>query len=126
MTATNGEAEDRLSRVREGMQVIDDEGNRLGRVQLVSMGDPEAATTQGQEEWDRKGTIFEQLVRAVFGPEPRIPDEFAVHLIRIGFIKIDSSGLLGKDAYAGSDQVGVVEGDMVHLNVSNEDLVYAT
>lgn len=98
MTMAN-EGADGLSQVREGMQVVDRVGGRLGTVELVAMGDPEAVTTQGQEA-ARPDQVYQQLLQAVFGREPRIPEQFHEQLVREGFVKIDSKGLLDRDAYA--------------------------
>jgi hypothetical protein len=87
--------------VREGMQVADVAGAKIGKVVLVKMGDPEAVT-----------------VEHVPAAEPYLPDELAQRLLRTGFIKIDRKGLLKRDVYAGADEIDAVDGDLVQLSVA--------
>ncbi|GIJ50557.1 hypothetical protein Val02_74430 [Virgisporangium aliadipatigenens] len=94
--------------VQEGMRVVDASGRRVGKVELVKLGDPDAVTAQGQE-----------TVRG----EPRIPDEPRERLLRLGFVKVDRTGLLRPDAYVASDQIDRVEGNTVHLSVTDQDLL---
>ena len=43
------ETNDPITRVHEGMRVVDARGQEVGRVQYVQMGDPEAITSAGNE-----------------------------------------------------------------------------
>ncbi len=38
-----------MEQVYEGMTVVDQQGKRVGKVEAVKMGDPQAITTQGEE-----------------------------------------------------------------------------
>lgn len=89
-----------IHRVREGMQVADLGGAKIGKVVLVKMGDPEALTAEHDP-----------------GAEPYLPDELAERLLRTGFIKIDRKGLLKRDVYAAADEIDAVDGDLVRLSV---------
>jgi hypothetical protein len=99
-----------IAHVHEGMPVVDPSGQRIGKVELVKLGDPEAVTTQGQD--------------TVPG-EPRVSDEARQRLLRLGFIKIDRRGMLRPDVYAAADQIGRVQNGVVHLSVGERDLLRA-
>ena len=113
-----------ISRVREGMDVFDADGDKVGEVDLVRMGDPEAVTTEGQEAPGGvdDGGLIGDVARA-FGArdEPRVPDSLRARMIHDGFIRIDG-GFLGKTRYAIADQIARVEGDGVRLSVTKDEL----
>lgn len=111
-----------ISRVREGMDVVDADGEKVGEVALVRLGDPDAVTLAGQEGPDEDRGILND-VASVFGggDEPKVPEAIRARLIHEGFIKIDG-GLLGDDQYALADQIATVAGDTVRLNVDKDDL----
>lgn len=109
-----------IADVRRGMDVVDETGERVGTVELVRIGDPEAVTPRGQVA---DGGLAADL-RAMFaGSEPQVPDELAARLMRIGFVKVDGSGILDRDLYVASDQLGSVVHDVVRLDARREDLV---
>jgi hypothetical protein len=111
-----------LNAVQTGMKVVDSAGDEIGTVGDVSMGDPEAATTAGNEP---RATGVVGQVAAAINPasgEPNVPEPLRSRLVREGYIKIDA-GLLGSaDRYASSEQVERVDGDRVVLNVTKEEL----
>jgi hypothetical protein len=116
-----------ISRVREGMDVYDANGDKVGEIDMVQMGDPEAVTTEGQMTpgaADGAGLLGD--VARVFGArdEPRVPDSLRARMIHDGFIRIDG-GILGKTRYAISDQIARVEGDGVRLSVSKDEVATA-
>jgi hypothetical protein len=97
-----------IEQVRENMPAIDAGGERIGKVSFVKMGDPEAVTAPDEE---------------LDAGEPHVAGELRERLLRIGFIKIDRKGFLRTDAYAAADQIDRVEGDSVHLSVTDTDLL---
>ncbi len=118
-----------IERVRTGMNVIDANGNRIGVVKFVKMGDPEAATPVGQGE---PGPDYQNVltgdVRDVYGDEvePDVTDPARSRMLRTGFIRIDAAGLAGlvtRDRYASADEIADVSGDAVTLSVSKDQLV---
>lgn len=54
--------------------------------------------------------------------EPDLPAPLAERLLREGYVKIDSKGLFRRDLYVGANQIGQVDGDVVHLSVPRSDL----
>lgn len=113
-----------IEMVREGMTVVDSTGDKVGKVEGLKMGDPEAATEQGNELQDT-GFIGD-LANAVFGDErePDVPGPARARLLRSGYIKIDSPGfLIETDRYVPADMIASVDGDTVHLRVPKDQLV---
>jgi hypothetical protein len=111
-----------LDAVREGMHVVDAAGQDVGRVELVRMGDPEAATTAGNEE--RATGPFARVAEAFGGHgEPDVPEPLRSRLVRSGFLKVSGGHLLAHDRYVPAERVGGVANDRVQLTVRREDLV---
>ena len=113
---------DPIGRVHEGMHVVDSSGEDIGRVEAVSMGDPQASTTAGNEERGRPGAIG--IVAEAFGGErePDVPEPLRSRLVREGYIKVDGPNLLDTDRYVPSDYVRDVSEDRVQLSVPKERL----
>ena len=101
-----------IEKVLEGMPVRDSQGNEIGKVEVVKMGDPGAVTTVGQDV-DKK---------------PAVPPPFADRLVRIGYLKVDRKGLFARDVYVAATEIDHVEedavnGDKVILNVPQDMLL---
>jgi hypothetical protein len=109
-----------MNRVHEGMHVIDAAGEDIGRVEMVQMGDPQAATTAGNEDRPAAGPI-EQVAR-VFGDErePDVPEPLRSRMVRSGYLKVDGPGLLDTDRYVPASKVRSVADDRVMLSVRKE------
>lgn len=111
-----------IAAVRQGMSVVDVAGERIGTVELVKMGDPEAVTPQGQTT----GGQVSGMTGASRGAEPRVSAELASQLVRVGFVKVDGRGILHRDVYVAAVQVKDVVGDVVRLGVSRTELLPET
>ena len=113
---------DPIGRVHEGMHVVDSSGEDIGRVEAVSMGDPQAATTAGNEERGRPGALG--AVADAFGSErePDVPEPLRSRLVREGYIKVDGPNLLDTDRYVPSEYVRDVSEDRVQLSVPKDRL----
>lgn len=115
-----------IEQVREGMTVVDAAGEKLGTVEYVQMGDPDAATTRGTEQT----SLGQQLPKSVisgatepfFNDEPELPEPLRRQLIHSGFIKVDRPGFGGKDRYFRSDAIQEVVNDTVRLKVHKDQL----
>lgn len=101
-----------IEQVREGMRVVGPDGDEIGTVELVTMGDPQAVTTEGQGASDSGSYV--EMMGSVFENHPDVPRERAERLLRVGYIRIDGKGF-SKDSYAASDQLDRVEDDTVYL-----------
>jgi hypothetical protein len=110
-----------LEGVREGMRVVDSAGEEIGDVEIVKMGDPNAATIGADA--DRGGGLMRDFAEA-FGwdAEPDLPAPLAARLMRTGFIKIDAAGLFAGNRYVAADKVGGVSNDTVTLTIRKDEL----
>ncbi|MFF5085499.1 hypothetical protein ACFY36_51390 [Actinoplanes sp. NPDC000266] len=88
-----------IARVNVGMTVVDATGDQVGSVTAVQM----------------PGTDV----------RPDTVAGVAEHLVTTGYLRIDGTGLLSNDVYAGGDQIaGGVEGEpaVVNLRVPRDEL----
>jgi len=113
-----------LTRIKEGMKVLDRSGDKIGDVDYVYFGDDnpatpevEAATTSDREP--REETLVDVVAEAFTTDD--MPKELRERLKLHGFIKV-STGMLRSDRYAMPEQIASVAGDEVHLNVALDDL----
>ena len=102
-----------LERVQEGMRVIDANGDDIGYVQFLKMGDPEALTTAGNEPTVSAGYV----PLTDDADEPEVPEPIRSDLLRVGYIKVDEPDLFDTDRYLRADVVDRVEGDKVFLKL---------
>jgi sporulation protein YlmC with PRC-barrel domain len=102
-----------IEQVREGMDVLASDGRKVGKVEDLKMGDPEAVTSDGQTDPETGGLIGTLIDD--FAETSKLPRHTAERLLRIGYVKIDRSGLFTGHAYLGSDELDRVEGDTVWL-----------
>jgi hypothetical protein len=111
-----------IEQVHEGMLVVDRAGERLGDVADVQMGDPQAVTTEGNE--DRDTGFLGDLARAVAGDEsePDVPEPLRSQLIRYGYVKVDGPGLADVDRYVRSDKIAAVRDRTVFLTVQKGEV----
>lgn len=117
----------KLDGIREGMRVADHEGNKVGFVADMKMGDPSATTADGQNKRDDHSigvaaiSISSPAIAGlgIAGPGSDefldVPHEHAVRLLRLGYIKVQRHHLLGSHFFVASDGIDRVEEDTVHL-----------
>ena len=111
-----------MTRVQEGMRVVDAAGEDLGKVEYLQMGDPEAVTTEGNDHRP-DGLVGRVLERALPDEsEPDVPDPLRTKLQRTGYVKIGGHGIGGKARYVSSERVSEVSDDTVRLSVRKSDL----
>jgi len=123
MSTARGQTEP-IALVREGMTVVDANGERIGPVEYVQMGDPEAVTTAGEgPEPSWPIALGDALVDKF--DEPDVPEPLRSQLLRYGFIKIDGPGpdFFDTDLYVRADAITEVSGDTVKLSVRKERLI---
>ena len=127
-TAAGGVAADTMASgpigmVREKMKVVDANGDELGKVDYVHLGDPQAATTAGQTMDVTGNSLVEDAAMAFGGGvEPSVDEPLRSQLLRTGFVKIDGKGWFGSDRYVPADQIASVSGDTVTLSATKETL----
>jgi hypothetical protein len=112
-----------IEMVREGMTVVDSTGDKVGKVEGLKMGDPEAATEQGNENQDTG--LLGNIAEAFVGDErePDVPGPARAQLLRSGYIKVDGGFLIETDRYVPADMIASVNGDTVHLRVPKDQLL---
>lgn len=112
-----------ISLVVEGMRVYDANGDELGKVDAIKMGDPNAVTAEG-EGWEDGANPFDEIGRAIFyGSESPLPESARHNLLRVGYLHVDGKGwLFDRDCFVAADQIARVEGDAVYLTVPKDDL----
>ena len=96
-----------IEKVYEGMKVVDVNGEEVGTVEFVKLGDPRAVSLRGED------------------PDvmPDVPRPFAARLMLTGYLKVDRKGLFAHDAYVSATEIDAVEDDTVRLNVSKDMLL---
>ncbi len=112
-----------IEMVHEGMTVIDSNGEKVGKVEGLKMGDPGAVTEQGNELQDTG--LLGNLAEAFVGDErePDVPAPLRAKLLRTGYIKVDGSGfLIETDRYVPANRIASVSGDTVHLSLPKDRL----
>src|SRR5690349_18367961 len=85
-----------MERVQEGMVVLDESGKRLGAVEYLKLGDPDAVTDRGERLSDPASSAVERIAEVLpftAEREPRVPEPLRGRLLRVGFLKVDGPGL---------------------------------
>lgn len=107
--------------VREGMEVVDYNGDKVGKVDRVQMGDPGAATVDTGDA-DRGGFLNDLGDVFGFGDDPDLPETLRNRLMRVGYLKLDGNWLTGSGRYISAKNIAQVSGDTVHLSVTKNQL----
>ena len=105
-----------ISKVMIGDSVVDSTGKEVGTVKFVKMGDPNAATTEGQ--WG-----YSEGFLGIWGNDydiAQLPEQAQGEMMRVGFIHIDIS--MADDKFAGAGMIDRVADNTVHLNVPEANL----
>ena len=100
-----------------GDSVVDSTGKEIGTVKFVKMGDPNAATDEGQDD---SGPGFLGLGGDSYDLG-NLPEQARHQLLRVGFIHIDVSW--ADDRFAGAGQLDRVENNTVYLTVPEANLI---
>ncbi|MBA3450397.1 MAG: hypothetical protein H0T18_04210 [Chloroflexia bacterium] len=106
-----------ISKVAIGDSVVDSTGKELGSVKFAKMGDPNAATTEGQ--WGDSAGLL-----SAWGNDydiAQLPEQAQGEFMRVGFIHIDIS--LAPDKFAGAGMIDRVADNTVYLNVPEANLI---
>lgn len=104
--------------VHEGMKVVDADGEELGTVAEMKMGDAAAVTSAGQQG-PRQDDLISTFARGIWDGSD-VPEQAAERLIRLGYVRVDVK--MAPDRYAAADLIERVDGDVVHLNVGKDAL----
>lgn len=127
--------QNKLTQVREGMDVYDINEQRVGTVESVAFGSMGAASPGNTiaeatgpatgDNWEAPGedTFFEDIAEALYGEE-ELSETVRSRLLREGYIKIDSSGLFASDRFVLPEQIASISGDRIQLSVPEDDLIH--
>ena len=118
-----------MTQIYEGMSVYDGAGEKVGTVKDVYLGavseaqderglGPATVSTPGQQDT----SLIDGFLKAFASPQP-VPEPVRQRLLRHGFIRINTAGILTSDRYAMPDQIERVSDDRVFLRVPYEALV---
>jgi hypothetical protein len=111
----------RMSQIHEGMKVVDAAGDEVGKVDIVQMGDPQAATIDTDA---RPRNALDSVVQAIAPDEsePDVPEPLRSRLRISGYVKIDGPDLMDTDRYVSGQDIRDVRDDRVMLNVRKDQL----
>jgi hypothetical protein len=113
-----------LAMVKEGMKVVDVDGDDVGTVSFVQMADLNDADDVGAAAHDDVGLI--DLTADNDGGDDGVLDFLGLgdsvteRMERSGYVKIDASGIFTGDTYVEPYQIGSVEGDTVRLTLDKD------
>ena len=120
---TNNQTQNMLSTINEGWDVIDNTGDKVGRVETVYFGEenladpgPETVSVNQVEQRDP----INQMLQDLLAPDKRIPDEVYSRMQRYGFLRVDRNPLRS-DRIVFSDQIKRLDGEQVHLNIAIDE-----
>ena len=110
-----------IEAVREGMEVVDANGDKVGKVDRIQMGDPGAVTVDTGDA-NRSGFLNDVGDAFGFGDDPDMPETLRNRLMRGGYLKLDGNWLTGSGQYIDAAHIAQVSGDTVHLTVTKDQL----
>lgn len=116
-----------LTLVHEGMNVYDRNGESLGTVRFVQVGDEnpstmdvESAGTSYNPERDNSN-FLQDIAGALVGTDD-LPEVLVNRMNRSGYIQIDT-GLLQRDRYVLPEHIASVSDEEVHLRVGRDEVI---
>jgi hypothetical protein len=116
-----------LERIREGMDVYDRDGDKIGTVSDVYFGAGTGGELPGQEpptvpdQNMRSGDTLIDRAASVFGARD-VPEVVQTRLRQKGYFRLDG-GLLSGDRYVTPDQIAEVRGDDVILRIGADEVI---
>ncbi len=105
---------DVMSMIREGMDVVSVNGDDVGTVKSVKIGNPDAITAEGQTG-EENDSLISTVMRA-FAGDDNMDDERRERLLRMGYIEVEGAGL-SRDFYVAADRIDRTDGQKVYLSV---------
>jgi hypothetical protein len=109
-----------IHRVTTGMRVVDMNGVKVGAVDLVQRGDPNAVTVQAPTA--DPGSSLDELIESTAVEEPDVPADLAARLLHSGYLKVSTELTRTGAVYVLADQIGAVVDGQVRLDVPAADL----
>lgn len=110
------ERNDLLAMIKEGMTVVDVDGDRVGTVSFVHMADlNDPDDNPGQRDAGLLGALDD-----VFDPDE--DGDVTARMLREGYVKIDATGIFSDDKYIEPHEIAGVEGDTVQLRLDKDSI----
>ena len=117
-----------LKVIKEGMEVYDRLGKKIGTVTDMYFGSSSAETEKHGSgattapEPDMLDNTFMDDIARVFAPD-QLPQAVRDQLLQNGFIKINGDGLFSRAKYVMPNQIDSVAGNRVDLRISRDNLI---
>lgn len=105
-----------IAQVQPGMRVVDADGIPVGTVKDITMGDPDAVTTQGQ------GAETDLAAEMQLGASRHEPHVDRSRLVRTGYVVVGRRGLFRRPRFAGAEDISAVDHGVVRLAVPSARL----
>ena len=104
--------------VREGMEVLDRDGEKIGTVETLRFGDEAAASGEARDGYE--DGLIQNIAEAIWPDD--MPEGQRAKLLGSGYLVLDADGIFASDRYIQPEQIDRVGSDGIHLNVSRGDL----
>jgi hypothetical protein len=113
-----------IATVQVGMKVVDATGTQVGIVKDLSMSDPAAVTTRGDELHPIGGQLYRLvgIFSRDLGLEPRVREPVRTRLTRVGYLKIVGPGRAHGTRYVRADRIASVHDDRVELSIQDKEI----
>ncbi|MEU4363015.1 hypothetical protein [Promicromonospora sp. NPDC023987] len=109
-----------IREVTTGMTVVDAGGEEVGTVDEVRMADAGAVTGAGQSS-ETSGNVLTSLAE-IFSTDSGMSEQAQERLARLGYVRVDASGMFAGHRYVEADQIASVAGTEVRLSVAADQL----
>jgi len=113
--------------IHVGMKVFDARHKEIGRVDDLKFSENEEhpetnpADLDATDRRNNRDSILESIAEA-FGKE-ELPEVLRDRLMREGYIRLDTKGLMARDRFILPDQIASASGDEVMLKVDKDQLM---
>ncbi len=105
-----------LSQIKEGMDVIDVDGDKVGTVEFVRMAREWMRLEDRPPDPNEEGPL-RNFAEALTGAEGEVTDR----MLQFGFVQVDAAGWFTGRRYIPPEQVEMVDADTVRLSVDKDD-----
>lgn len=113
-----------LAKVKEGMKVVDVNGDDVGEVAFVHMADiNDPDDNPGMRDnnvalFDLSDDDGDRGLLSIFGGDSAVTERMR----RSGFVRVDASGIFTGDRYVVPHQIDGVQGDTLRLSVDKDNI----
>jgi hypothetical protein len=112
---TPAQRNDILSKIKEGMEVIDVDGDKVGTVEFVRMA-REGVPLEDRKAQPGEGGPLLDFAQALTGAEGEVTDA----MLQFGFVRVDAAGWFTGRRYIPPEQIDLVDAKTVRLKVDKD------